>query len=119
MGLEKIFQLCLLVLMQTAGQLFLKAGANKIVAHNGWLELLRSFISWPVFIGLVIYGTVTVLWLWVLRDIAISKAYMFMALCFVTIPLAGGWFFNEPITLPLIIGGAMIVFGLLVIAIFS
>lgn len=66
-------------------------------------------------IGLVLYGLLTIFWVWILTFVPISVAYPFVALAFVLTLVAGVILFREPWSARLVLGGAMIVGGLLVI----
>lgn len=50
----------------------------------------------PVFISAVlVYGCATVGWIWCLQDIPISRAYLFMSLAYVFVPLFAWICFGE------------------------
>ena len=56
----------------------------------------------------------SVFWMAAMTKLQLSHAYPFMSLAFVLVLLASGVFFHEPITLPKIIGVALVVAGLVV-----
>lgn len=60
-----------------------------------------------------IYILATLLWVNVLKTVPLSRAYMFMSLSFVLVPVAGILLFGEQISLPYIIGSVLVVVGLL------
>ena len=66
--------------------------------------------------ALLLYGVLTLLWVWILTFTPLSRAYVFIALAFAITPLAGGFLFGEPITLRLVIGIGLIVGGLVCVA---
>jgi drug/metabolite transporter (DMT)-like permease len=66
--------------------------------------------------ALLLYGTLTVLWVWILTFTPLSRAYVFVALAFAITPLAGGVLFGEPISVRLVIGIGLIVGGLVCVA---
>lgn len=115
----KVLQVLLVVVLQSAAQLLLKAGSNNLVLGQGLGPLVKSLLSPPLIAGLVIYGSITFLWLWVVRDISLSRAYMFFALCFVLVPLGSAVFFNDPVSPPLVAGTALIILGLLIVVRYS
>lgn len=56
----------------------------------------------------------SVFWMAAMTKLQLSHAYPFMSLAFVLVLLASGVFFHEPITLPKIIGIALVVAGLII-----
>ena len=95
----------------SAGQLLFKQAGVEIQEAGGWL-------TWRVVLivgaAAVIYGLATLLWINLLRDIALNKAYLFMALSFVIVPVASHFVFHEPLTTGFLIGGALMVAGLFI-----
>lgn len=86
-----------------------------IQIRNG--ELLNSFrVAVPAIASIVIYASATILWIILLKNIPLSKAYSFMALSYILVPLIGLFAFNEPITIKFIVGSALILGGIIVVA---
>jgi drug/metabolite transporter (DMT)-like permease len=93
------------------GQILFKLAARTINAGG---NLLSAALS-PYFIaGIVIYGTTTLAWLWLLSKMSLSKAYPFMALSFVFVPLLSALILGEQINSRYWIGMVLIISGLLV-----
>lgn len=67
-------------------------------------------------LALFIYGIATLLWISLLRYVPLNKAYVFMALSFVLVPIASYYIFSEQITVGYWIGVALIVSGVIVAA---
>lgn len=63
-----------------------------------------------------IYGLATLFWIYILKSIPLNQAYSFMALSFVFVAIGSYWFFNEKISLNLILGLILIIVGLLFIS---
>src|SRR5215475_3694602 len=63
--------------------------------------------------AVVLYGALSVLWVWLLSFTPLSRAYVFVALAFAATPLLAGLIFGEPISVRLMIGVALICCGLL------
>lgn len=80
---------------------------------NGLLSLATNVWFWT---ALSLYGTATLLWIYILQHIPLSLAYPFAALGFVIIPAASWLIFKEPINLYYLAGAALIISGLFVIA---
>jgi len=94
-GGQILFKLAAIQLNGTAGERLLA------LAHNLY------FLS-----ALVLYGTLSVLWVWILTFTPLSRAYPFVALAFALTPALGAWLFGEGVSLRLMIGLSMILGGL-------
>ena len=68
------------------------------------------------FVALILYAALTVLWVWILSFTPLSRAYLFVALSFAIVPVAGTVLFAEPISPRLMIGLGLILCGLLFVA---
>ncbi len=98
------------VVMIAGGQLLFKLLGARIQAGVPYLD--------PKLIGIAVgavavYGLATVLWIHVLRTLPLTKAYPFMALSFVLVPLGGILFFSESVRLPYALGITLIVAGVI------
>lgn len=112
--LQHIVILAVIALLAAGQLLFRKAAiaAPPLSSVSGLLALLSN----PVFIlALGIYGAATLLWVGVLQQVPLSRAYSFMALSFVIVPVASMLLFGEAITPRLIIGIVLVFAGLLLI----
>jgi drug/metabolite transporter (DMT)-like permease len=99
------------------GQLLFKAAALRYLADAPLGERLLSLVQNAYFLAaLVLYGGLTLLWVWFLTFTPLSRAYPFVALAFAVTPLLGGFVFGEPITTRLILGILLILCGLLLVA---
>jgi drug/metabolite transporter (DMT)-like permease len=99
------------------GQLLFKAAALRYAPEGPLGERLLSLVANGYFLGaIVLYGGLTVLWVWVLTFTPLSRAYPFVALAFAITPLLGGLIFGEPIALRLLLGIGFILGGLLLVA---
>lgn len=56
----------------------------------------------------------SVFWMAAMTKLQLSHAYPFMSLAFVLVLIASGVFFSEPITLPKMIGIALVITGLVI-----
>jgi drug/metabolite transporter (DMT)-like permease len=95
----------------TLGQIIFKLLGNELQAGT---KLLSYKFIFMVFLALSIYGGATVLWIYLLRFVPLNKAYLFMSLSFIFVPLAGYFFLSEEITFGSIIGTALIISGIFV-----
>jgi multidrug transporter EmrE-like cation transporter len=99
-----------------AGQILFKRAASQIGSATGtsWvLDVARLPSMW---LALALYGAATLLWVRILTTVPLSRAYPFMALAFVLVPAAGYVFFNESITVRYVVGTALIIAGVVVVA---
>lgn len=89
-----------------------QTGADSAV----WMKAAAMVFSPMVLLGLTLYGVGTVLWLFALRQLDLSLAYPFVAMSFVMVAGSGMLFLGEPVQPSRLIGLALIVIGLLVMA---
>ena len=59
-----------------------------------------------------LYAALTVMWVWILTIVPLSRAYPFVVLSFVLTPLGAAFFFGESLTLEYGIGISVILVGL-------
>lgn len=69
------------------------------------------------FAALALYGISTILWIFALKELSLSKAYPFMALGFFIVPVAAHFVFGEPLSYKHLIGAGFIVLGIVVISV--
>lgn len=99
------------------GQMLFKAAALRYLPDGPTADRVLSLVLNAYFLGAVaLYVALTVLWVWLLTFIPLSRAYPFVALAFALTPLLGGIVFAEPMTAKLLAGIALILGGLLLIA---
>ncbi|QNN57875.1 EamA family transporter [Diaphorobacter ruginosibacter] len=95
------------------GQMLFKKAATAIPAAATWQNWVLN--PWLI-VALALYGITTLVWIWVLRHAPLHLAYPFMGLAFLIVPGLGWLFLGEPIQLPTVIGGALILAGIAVAA---
>ncbi len=103
----------LCVLGISLGQLLFKQAALSIHDATAWRDWV--FNGWLI-AALALYGVTTLVWIWVLRHAPLHLAYPFMGLAFLIVPCLGWLFLGEPIRIPTLIGGALILLGITVTA---
>lgn len=84
-----------------------------LLVHSG-TGILSSRVIYLSITAALLYGGATILWIWALRGVELSKAYLFMALCFVLVPAMSWYFFSEPIRIGYLFGAMLIIAGILV-----
>lgn len=98
------------VLMMSVGQVLFKKSAMLLPTLSHPLLLLFQ----PVFFGaLCLYGVATVCWVGALQFLPLGRAYMFIALAFIIIPLLSWYFFGETLDIKFLLGAILIISGVL------
>lgn len=108
--------LVLYAMALAGGQLLFKLAALRFEPGTSSIQNVVSLALNPfLIVAVLLYGLLSVVWVWVLRSVPLSTAYPFVALAFVLTAAFGVLLFKEPFSPRLILGGLMIVTGLLVI----
>jgi drug/metabolite transporter (DMT)-like permease len=100
------------VLLISVGQLLFKA-VGLAVEEEGTVFAWR-----PASLGslaAILYVCATVLWIWLLRLVPLTKAYPFMAMSFVLVPALSALFLGERVSLQYAIGTSLVIAGVIVI----
>ena len=101
----------------SGGQFLFKAAALRYIPDGSVGERFLRVVLNSYFLGaVVLYGGLTVLWVWILTFTPLSRAYPFVALAFAITPLLGAFVFGEPIAMRLVLGITLILGGLLLVA---
>ena len=102
------------VLSIAVGQLLFKTTAGRMAGR----PMSEWAVDWnvllPFGISMFIYAGATLLWILALRELALSKAYMFMSLSFVIVPLMSALIFGEKLTMGYMFGLCLILLGLVI-----
>lgn len=93
-----------------SGQVAFKYAAIDV---KGRLEQMGVFavLSWPLIAALAIYAIATALWVWILMDTPLSKAYPFALLGAVFVPVASVILFGERLSLTYPVGLLLVCSG--------
>lgn len=98
------------------GQLLFKQVGLRL-GDRGFLTLLEDRQTLVIFMtSLALYGVATFGWIWGLRQVPLSTAYLFMSLGFVLVPLIAYFFLGEPISTRFMVGTAFIITGIAIAA---
>lgn len=111
----RILGLSVVALLLGGGQLLFKLAADRLVLGQGIGRLAASFITLPMAGAVVLYGLTTVLWVYLLHGLALSRAYPFIALAFAIVPLLGWLLLNETLAPQYWAGLAIMLAGLYVV----
>ncbi len=99
------------VVLIAIGQMLFKAIGLASVAQGGLIE--PRAITLVIAAG-TLYVVATVAWVWLLRSAPLSRAYPYMALSFVLVPLMSAFVYRESLSLQYAIGIALVVTGIVV-----
>ena len=97
------------------GQMLFKQGMkDKII--DSVPAMIKALFTPLVFLGLVLYALTTMLWLYILNKVPISRAHPIQALAFPLVAIFSFLFFKETIPAYRWIGIGIIVAGIIVVA---
>lgn len=102
----------LFILLRTIGQILFK----HIALRPGGSNYISLFLDPLFYLSGVIFFLQAVVWLLVLKRMALSAAYPFSSITVITMLISGALFFGESISLGNIIGSIFIMTGVIVIA---
>jgi drug/metabolite transporter (DMT)-like permease len=99
------------------GQITLKIWAGRIsetgfAALQDWNKFLYVLVP-GIIVGLI-YTAVMAMWLFVLKNMPLNRAFLFVSLSFVFVPLLAYFFLKETISVATIVGTALIIAGIMV-----
>jgi len=97
------------VVVISLGQLLFKVAGIEIQKAQSWLA---PRVLLTVAAAGVIYVAATLIWINLLRYVPLNKAYVFVALSFVLVPLASHFLFHESLTVGHWLGTALVVAGI-------
>lgn len=109
------------VLLGTAGQLFLKAGTNRIgqfaFRRDNVLPIGWKLATEPrVVAGLVCYVVAVAVWIVALSRVEVSIAYPMVSIGYVINAVAARYLFGEAVTRLRLVGIGIIVIGVYIVA---
>jgi drug/metabolite transporter (DMT)-like permease len=113
--LSQIALLTAYALGMSGGQILFKLAAGRLNGI-GIADRLLSLMHNLYFVSaLVLYGALSLLYVWILTFTPLSRAYPFVALAFALTPALAAWLFGEPVSFRLIIGISLILCGLFLV----
>lgn len=107
------FQIAATLIFAAIGQIFFKY--TSMLLNRGY-EVLSVSVIGSVFLAFLSLGIASIIWIMLLRNIELSRAYPFQSFSFILVPLLGYIIFNEQLSLPHFIGTIFILFGIIIIA---
>lgn len=96
----------------SAGQILFKLCSSDVVKSKANISATAVF---TFACAILIYGFTSIAWVWVLQKIELNKAYPFMALAFVLVPLASHYLFSDELSYQYVVGVVLVVMGIIVL----
>ena len=93
------------------GQLLFKVTANQTTVDGEPLPLLRVLFSWSMISACVLYGLTVILYVYMLRDMPLSRAYLFTMIASVLVPFLAIAVFGETLSIRYLVGAALVFIG--------
>ena len=108
------------VTLNAFAQLFIRQGMLKLGKIsmgfvNIWHMILDSITNVYIWAGMFSYGISILLWMVVLSKVNVSLAYPFLSIGYIITTVISHFAFNEPITVPKILGISIICIGVVVL----
>jgi drug/metabolite transporter (DMT)-like permease len=116
-GIDRRFGLvALFLLADTAVQVVFKMAGDTLGSGTFDLAWVMAALGSPlVWLAIGLYFAVFILWMMVLQDMEISRAFPLQALTYITVPAIGVLFFNETLDWQRTAGIALILSGVLLV----
>ena len=115
MGTTDVMILILYTLGISLGQVQFKIAADHARQHAAQGFTAAMLGNLHFYGAIVLYAALTVVWVWLLTRIPLSRAYPFVVLSFVFTPLLAAMLFGEALNLWYFAGLALILSGLALI----
>jgi drug/metabolite transporter (DMT)-like permease len=121
MSITNLVTILITVFMSACAQLLLKLGVTAAIGaghsfNNGLNGIIQILLSPLIIIGILIYGSSVLVWIWVLSRVELSVAYPFVGLSFVFTLLFGALILGEGMSITKILGTVMITAGCVLVA---
>lgn len=98
------------VLSISCGQILFKYSADM---SKNFSSIFGLFFYPPFIAAIALYGVTTFLWVWLLQQFELARAYPFFALSFTFVPLLSWIFFKEALDLRYVFSVLLICGGIL------
>jgi drug/metabolite transporter (DMT)-like permease len=108
------FQILLASFLGAAGQIFFKIGAKTLT--GGLFNTILSFLTNKfLFIGLMLYGISTLIYVTTLKHVSLTVAYPTIATSYIVVILLSYLFLGEPLSFYKVIGTIIILIGVIIL----
>lgn len=98
------------VVLISVGQILFKYAALNSGKNSGVLTLVRNPY---LLLALIIYAVATLLWVWQLKYVPLSRAYPLFALAFALVPILGWLLLGERLRAVYLLGVILVVAGVI------
>jgi drug/metabolite transporter (DMT)-like permease len=112
MNISPYFLVLFCVFSLAAGQLLFKFVSLKLV--EGRVLSQDPSMIFVLASAFLLYALSTIVWIFVLKHLPLSRAYLFMSFGYVLVPLGAFLFYGEVITFRYVLGLAMIISGIII-----
>lgn len=108
------FILCVLISFGLSlGQLLFKKTALTMEDSNNLLVLIKSsLLNVWLLSALLLYGIITIAWVFLLRTVPLGLAYPVLSLSFLIVPFASHFIFGDPLNWRIFLSGIFICIGI-------
>lgn len=93
------------------GQILFKVAANQVGPTGEKLPMLRLLFTWPMMSAVALYAFTVILYVYLLQEVPLSRAYMFSFIGSALVPVLAIIIFNEPISARYVIGVVLVLAG--------
>ena len=94
-----------------AGQILFKIAANQKTLAGDPLPVFSLLFTWPMIAAVALYGMTTILYVVLLQQVPLSRAYLFSMIGSVLVPILAVAIFKEPLSARYIVGGVLVFTG--------
>lgn len=108
-----IVMLCLYALGMACGQVLFKLAAMQANTDSTSAFIYSLVHNWYFILSVLLYGSLTVLWVWLLTRTPLSHAYPFAVLAFAVTPIFASLFLGERLDIWYGVGFSVILVGLI------
>lgn len=112
MTLKTFLLMLLAVCLVSGGQVLFKY-VGLIIGSGTQIFSLKVFYF--TVLAFAVSGSSSILWIHLLRNIELSRAYPYMAMSFILVPVCGKFFYGEQLSISYFLGTAIIIVGIVVV----
>ena len=117
MDFSKLFEVLIVVLFTSSGQLLLRTGMRNFITDEGIGSMITFIIQNPtLWLAIGLYAVSTLLWMRVLSKYPVGSVYPMVAIGYVFVTIGGVLFLSEKVPVQGWIALAVICFGTLLLA---
>jgi multidrug transporter EmrE-like cation transporter len=109
------------IVLNGSAQLLIRSGMKdvdvaELIGHRDLAGIISTAISIQIIGGIACYGLSVLTWMYVLSQMSVGIAYPFISLAFVFVVVVGVLFLGESVGVMAIIGLALVVTGITLLA---